>query len=85
MTSSTAAVTAELRLDEDVRSGVATMPHGWGHTGAGLGTARAASTPGANYNALVDDTERLEALTNSPVFNGVRIDVAPTASRPQIP
>ncbi|MBB4137426.1 molybdopterin-dependent oxidoreductase [Gordonia humi] len=85
VTSSTAAVTAELRLDEDVRSGVATMPHGWGHTGAGLGTARAASTPGANYNALVDDTERLEALTNSPVFNGVRIDVAPTASRPQIP
>ena len=78
VTSATAAVTVELRLDGAVRTGVVTMPHGWGHTGSGLRTSRSAAAAGANYNALVDDVDHLEALTNSPVFNGVRVEVART-------
>ncbi|MGV0834340.1 molybdopterin-dependent oxidoreductase [Mycolicibacterium thermoresistibile] len=73
--SATATVRAEVRIDPVVRPGVVSMPHGWGHTGAGLGITRAAAAPGTNYNALIDDTDVLEPLTGSPVFNGVRVEV----------
>ena len=71
-------VTAELRIDDALRPGVASMPHGWGHDGPGLRTSRSASAPGSNYNALVDDTTELEALTASPIFNGVPVTVTRT-------
>jgi formate dehydrogenase len=71
-------VTAELRIDDALRPGVVSMPHGWGHDGPGLRTSRSASAPGSNYNALVDDTTDLEALTASPIFNGVPVTVTRT-------
>ncbi|WP_280426319.1 molybdopterin-dependent oxidoreductase [Nocardia carnea] len=73
--SAVATVTAELRLDEALRPGVVSMPHGWGHRGPGLRTTRSAAAPGADYNALVDDTGALEPLTAAPIFNGVPVTV----------
>ncbi|MBV6761674.1 molybdopterin-dependent oxidoreductase [Rhodococcus opacus] len=75
VTSKVTTVTAELRIDDALRPGVVSMPHGWGHHGPGLRTSRSASVPGSNYNALVDDTTDLEALTASPIFNGVPVTV----------
>ena len=79
VTSKVTTVTAELRIDDALRPGVASMPHGWGHDGPGLRTSRSASAPGSNYNALVDDTTDLEALTASPIFNGVPVTVTRTS------
>ncbi|MEN0135983.1 MAG: molybdopterin-dependent oxidoreductase [Rhodococcus sp. (in: high G+C Gram-positive bacteria)] len=79
VTSKVTAVTAELRIDDALRPGVVSMPHGWGHHGPGLRTPRSASVPGSNYNALVDDTTDLEALTASPIFNGVPVTVTRTS------
>ncbi|PQP25403.1 molybdopterin-dependent oxidoreductase [Rhodococcus opacus] len=79
VTSKVTTVTAELRIDDTLRPGVASMPHGWGHDGPGLRTSRSASVPGSNYNALVDDTTDLEALTASPIFNGVPVTVTRTS------
>ncbi|MEU2002402.1 molybdopterin-dependent oxidoreductase [Rhodococcus sp. NPDC019627] len=79
VTSKVTTVTAELRIDDTLRPGVASMPHGWGHDGPGLRTTRSASAPGSNYNALVDDTTDLEALTASPIFNGVPVTVTRTS------
>ncbi|MFC9839542.1 molybdopterin-dependent oxidoreductase [Rhodococcus sp. NPDC127530] len=79
VTSRVTTVTAELRIDDALRPGVVSMPHGWGHDGPGLRTSRSASVPGSNYNALVDDTTDLEALTASPIFNGVPVTVTRTS------
>ncbi|MFD1812183.1 molybdopterin-dependent oxidoreductase [Rhodococcus gannanensis] len=79
VTSRITTVAAELRIDVALRPGVVSMPHGWGHDGPGLRTTRSASAPGSNYNALVDDTTELEALTASPIFNGVPVTVARTS------
>lgn len=76
VTSATMTVGAELRIDDAMRPGVVSMPHGWGHDGPNLRTRRAAATPGTNYNALVSDTTHLDAPTSSPVFNGVPVTVA---------
>lgn len=78
VTSATATVQAEIRVDSEVRPGVVSMPHGWGHTGSGVALTRAAAAPGTNYNALTDDTDQLEPLTGSPIFNGVRVEVTRT-------
>ena len=72
--SKTTAVTAELRIDDALRPGVVSMPHGWGHTGTGMRTPQAESAPGTNYNALVDDVQ-LEPLTGSPIVNGIPVAV----------
>lgn len=79
VTSRIATVTAELRIDDALRPGVVSMPHGWGHDGPGLRTTRSAAAPGANYNALVDDTTDLETPTASPIFNGVPVTVTRTS------
>ncbi|GAA4484542.1 molybdopterin-dependent oxidoreductase [Rhodococcus olei] len=79
VTSRVTTVAAELRIDDALRPGVASMPHGWGHDGPGLRTPRSASAPGSNYNALVDDDTALEALTASPIFNGVPVTVTRTS------
>ncbi|MFW0785240.1 molybdopterin-dependent oxidoreductase [Gordonia sp. CPCC 206044] len=67
-------VAAELRVDDALRPGVVSMPHGWGHDGPGLRTSRSAAVPGSNYNALVD-TDELEKPTSSPIFNGIPVTV----------
>ncbi|MFT4397631.1 molybdopterin-dependent oxidoreductase [Gordonia lacunae] len=75
VTSPTSTVVAEIRVDDAMRPGVVSMPHGWGHDGPGLRTSRAAAAPGANYNALVTDTGHLDVPTSSPVFNGIPVTV----------
>ncbi|WP_174187465.1 molybdopterin-dependent oxidoreductase [Nocardia barduliensis] len=82
--SATGAVHAELRVDDALRPGVVSMPHGWGHHGPGLHARHATAAPGADYNALVDDSVDLEALTGAPIFNGIRVRItrALPADRP---
>ncbi|WP_238422420.1 molybdopterin-dependent oxidoreductase [Gordonia sp. 'Campus'] len=75
VTSSTSTVVAEIRVDDAMRPGVVSMPHGWGHHGPGLRTSRAVAAPGANYNALVTETGHLDVPTSSPVFNGIPVTV----------
>ncbi|MCF7549557.1 molybdopterin-dependent oxidoreductase [Pseudonocardia sp. WMMC193] len=67
-------VTAALHLDDSVRQGVVSLPHGWGHTGAGVRLTHAAAAPGVNVNALVDD-RHVEPITGIPIFNGIRVTV----------
>ncbi|MEQ3549914.1 molybdopterin-dependent oxidoreductase [Pseudonocardia nematodicida] len=72
-------VVVELRVSSDIRPGVVSLPHGWGHTGDGLRMSRATAAPGANVNLLVDDRS-LEPLTGTPVFNGVPVTVRPAGT-----
>lgn len=82
-------VEVPLEISDELMRGVVSLPHGWGHRGAGLRMAVAQSHPGSNANALTDD-QLLEPVVGNAVLNGVpvhvsaadepgvRLDVAPT-------
>ncbi len=74
VTSRVGSLVAPLELSEDLRAGVVSLPHGWGHRGDGLELSVAAAHPGVNCNELVDD-QVLEGLVGNAVYNGVPIQV----------
>ena len=54
--SRTGEVTVPVRLSDEMRRGVVSLPHGWGHDDAEVpGMAQAKARPGANYNTLADE------------------------------
>jgi anaerobic selenocysteine-containing dehydrogenase len=73
------AVDAPVEVTDEVRPGVVSLPHGWGHDldGVELGVARAHA--GTNSNVLTDE-EHVEALTGTAVLNGIPVEVSPVAA-----
>ncbi|MGW7055028.1 molybdopterin oxidoreductase family protein [Streptomyces sp. NPDC054887] len=69
-------VVAPVEVTDAVRTGVVSLPHGWGHDREGVRMAVAASTPGVNVNQLLDGS-RLDPLSGTAVLNGFPVDVAP--------
>lgn len=69
-------VDAELRVDDSMRPGVVSLPHGWGHDADGMRLVTASRVPGPNVNALNDD-ENIEPLTGMPIYTGVPVTVSP--------
>ncbi|MFB6691241.1 molybdopterin-dependent oxidoreductase [Streptomyces virginiae] len=65
-----------VEVTDAVRTGVVSLPHGWGHdrTGARLGVASAA--PGANVNQLLDGT-RIDRLSGTAVLNAFPVELTP--------
>jgi len=70
------AIEVEVEVTDDMMPGVVSVPHGWGHDlpGARLGVAGA--RPGANLNALLDETLR-DPLSGNAVLGGVPITMQP--------
>ena len=66
----------EVEVTEDVMPGVVSIPHGWGHVGAGLGMEIAAEHAGVNSNLLTDE-EVVEPLSGTAVLNGIPVTLAP--------
>ncbi len=55
--SRTGELVVEMELSEDMRPGVVSLPHGWGHDDPEVpGREVARSRPGVNYNLLADET-----------------------------
>ncbi len=67
-------VTAKLETTADIRRGVVSLPHGYGHAAAAASMAIAGALPGPNVNALTDD-EMVEPLLGTAVMNGVPVRV----------
>lgn len=65
-----------VELTEDIRRGVLSLPHGWGHSRAGTGQSLAASRPGVNANQL-NDGSVLDPLSGTAVLNGIPVLVGP--------
>ena len=80
ITSRVGSVEAPLALDDALRPGVVSLPHGWGHRGDGLRMKTAAAHPGVSCNDLVDP-DVLEAVVGNAVFNGVPVEVVATEAR----
>ncbi|WP_199547004.1 molybdopterin oxidoreductase family protein [Streptomyces sp. N35] len=68
-----------VEITDTVRTGVVSLPHGWGHDRPGTRMSVAHASPGANYNQLLDGT-RLDVLSGTAVQNGVPVQVAPVST-----
>ncbi|MEU9702079.1 molybdopterin oxidoreductase family protein [Streptomyces sp. NPDC047981] len=66
----------EVEITDAVRSGVVSLPHGWGHDRDGTRLAVAAARPGVNVNQLLDGS-RLDPLSGTAVLNGFPVELAP--------
>lgn len=76
--SGTVRVTAE--VSEDIRPGVVSLPHGWGHGAPGTRTAVSAAHAGVNINLLSPGSLVDEASGNA-VLNGIPVRVRAVAAQ----
>jgi anaerobic selenocysteine-containing dehydrogenase len=74
--SASGAVTADVELSADLRPGVVSLPHGFGHDLPGIRLAVASARPGVNVN-LVSDPAFLDGPSANAAFNGLPVTVAP--------
>jgi len=71
-------VEAEIEITDEMMPGVISLPHGWGHDQPGTQMSIAASQPGANVNALLDENQR-DPLSGNAVLSGVAVQMEPVA------
>ncbi|HEV8691628.1 MAG TPA: molybdopterin-dependent oxidoreductase [Ideonella sp.] len=69
-------VTAPVAITAEMMPGVISLPHGWGHDLPGAQLRVAAERPGANLNAVLDDSLR-DPLSGNAVLSGVAVTLAP--------
>ncbi|MCU1396460.1 MAG: anaerobic dehydrogenase, typically selenocysteine-containing [Ilumatobacteraceae bacterium] len=81
VTSRVGSVEAPVEVTEDIRPGVVSLPHGWGHSMPGARLRVAAERPGVNSNVLTDH-EALDPLSGTSVLNGIPVTLA--ASEPAV-
>jgi anaerobic selenocysteine-containing dehydrogenase len=74
--SRTASVEAPLELSHEMRPGVVSLPHGWGHARAGTRLRVASARPGASFNDLTDGA-LVDPLTGNARLNDVPVEVTP--------
>ncbi|MEZ4217664.1 MAG: molybdopterin-dependent oxidoreductase [Myxococcota bacterium] len=70
------AVVARVEVDDAMRPGVASLPHGWGHDLPGVELAVARRRPGVNANAVVDDA-LVDVPSGTSVLNGIPVALSP--------
>ncbi|MFE6609915.1 molybdopterin-dependent oxidoreductase [Amycolatopsis sp. NPDC057786] len=76
VTSRAGKLEAPVEVTADVRPGVVSMPHGWGHDLDGTRARVAAAHPGVNSNLVADET-LLDVPSGNAVLNGIPVEVAP--------
>jgi anaerobic selenocysteine-containing dehydrogenase len=61
-----------VRISDEMRSGVVSLPHGWGHAAAARWLPTAGARPGVSFNDWSDDAET-EAVVGQSILNGVPV------------
>jgi anaerobic selenocysteine-containing dehydrogenase len=69
-------IDVDVEVTADMMPGVVSVPHGWGHDLPGIALGVATQRPGANLNAILDDTLR-DPLSGNAVLGGVAVDISP--------
>jgi anaerobic selenocysteine-containing dehydrogenase len=69
-------IEVQVEITDEMRPGVVSLPHGWGHDQPGTRMTVAAERPGANLNAILDETKR-DPLSGNAVLSGVAIEMRP--------
>lgn len=67
-------ITVVLEVSREIRRGVVSLPHGWGHDVPGSRLRVATNRPGSNANDLIDELP-LDAQSGAAVMNGVPVQV----------
>jgi len=73
-------IEAQVEVSDEMMPGVISVPHGWGHDLPDTQLQVAAQRPGANLNAVLDDT-LIDPLSGNAVLGGVPVTVV-AASQP---
>ena len=69
-------VTAPVEICDDIRPGVVSLPHGFGHDTDGARLKVARENAGVNSNRLTDGRP-IDRLSGNAVLNGIPVEVAP--------
>jgi anaerobic selenocysteine-containing dehydrogenase len=69
-------VTVTVEITDDLRPGVVSLPHGFGHDLQGVELTIARQQGGANSNILTDRHE-VDPLSGTAVLNGIPVEVSP--------
>jgi anaerobic selenocysteine-containing dehydrogenase len=72
--STVGAIEVPLQVTDEMRPGVVSVPHGFGHGRPGVGWQRAAANAGASMNDITD-AAILDGLTGNAAFNAVPVRV----------
>ena len=67
-------VDVEVEITDSVRSGVVSLPHGWGHDVDGVRMGVASRLAGVNSNLLTDEAA-IDPLSGTSVLNGIPVEV----------
>ena len=73
------AIEVPLQISDEMRPGVVSVPHGFGHGRPGVGWRRAAAHPGASVNDVTDPAI-VDRLTGTAAFNDVPVRVRAVAA-----
>ena len=65
-----------VRLSDEMRPGVVSLPHGWGHRASAPWQRVAGSRPGVSANDWTDD-QLVEGLVGQSILNGVPVRLRP--------
>jgi anaerobic selenocysteine-containing dehydrogenase len=76
VTTAAGSVEATVEVSDEIRTGVVSLPHGWGHAVDGVRSSVASTHDGPNTNVLIPGTALDEPSGNAAV-NGVPVEVAP--------
>jgi len=71
-------IEAPVELTDEIRPGVVSLPHGYGHDMEGTRLGVAARMPGVNTNRLTDE-QAIDVLSGNSVLNGIPVTVEPLA------
>jgi anaerobic selenocysteine-containing dehydrogenase len=69
-------VRVQLEVADELRPGVASLPHGFGHDLEGVELAVARRQPGVNSNVLTDRDD-VDPISGTAVLNGIPVEVTP--------
>lgn len=69
-------IEAPVEIEEGIRRGVASLPHGWGHGQVGSALSVAARHAGVNSNILTDE-EAMDVPSGTSVLNGIPVTIVP--------
>jgi anaerobic selenocysteine-containing dehydrogenase len=68
-----------VEVTDAIRSGVVSIPHGWGHDLDGVELSVARRYAGVNSNLLADE-ELIDPISGNAILNGIPVDVRPVRS-----
>src|SRR3954454_8490145 len=72
-------VEVPVEVTADIRAGVVSLPHGWGHDAPGSRLGVASAHAGTNSNVLADEM-LIDAASGNAVLNGIPVELAPVRS-----